>query len=31
MTEQALQQYLIKKYPKGGRGLRVEGIQEPEE
>ena len=26
MTEQALQQYLIKKYPKGGRGLRVEGI-----
>jgi len=31
MTEQTLQKYLIKQYPKGGRGLRVEGIQEPEE
>jgi hypothetical protein len=26
MTEQTLQKYLIKQYPKGGRGLRVEGI-----
>ena len=32
MSEQALQQYLIKQYPKEDEGCEwVEGIQEPEE